>query len=135
MKKIIINILNSKIGWLLLVANLTVFLFLTKEIRQTQKLSTPVCEDGKVVKTALVGPSVLFSIHTLLNFPALLASVGTSELIFRQQKNDPCVEYNFENYPIVYTGELAMIVFFESFQWILVGYLIEMIFGTQKQQK
>lgn len=135
MKEIIINILKSKIGWLLVIANLSVFLFLIGEIRQTQKLSKPICEDGKVVKMALVGPSILFSIHTLLNVPALLASAGTSELIFREQKKDPCIEYNFENYPIVYVGELAMVIISESFQWILVGYLIEIIFGARKQQE
>lgn len=135
MKKIIFNILKSKIGWLLVIANLSVFLFLTEEITQTQKLSTPICEDGKIVKMALVGPSVLFSIHTLLNVPALLASVGISELIFRQQKKDPCVEYSFENYPIVYGAESAMVIIFEFFQWIVIGYLIEILFYPRKRQE
>ena len=125
MRKILISIFGSRVGWLLVIANAIIFLCLIKEIQQNEA-NRPICKNGEVVTMGLMGPSNLFLIHIFTNFPALLIEAKISELVFHNYQ-DPCIYYDFQSYPVVYIGKLTMVVVFQFFQWILIGYLLEKI--------
>lgn len=122
-REFIKNFAKSYLGWLLVIANLAFFLYLLKEILRISELSNIYC-DGNAPNFGIVQTSTLFLIYATLNFPASLIESLLSQILFWNY-NNPCINYSFNDYPVIFTGKIVLGIICQSIQWFLIGYILE----------
>lgn len=112
-----------RLGWLFVVANLAVFLYLLGEMNRVSEFSKFSC-DGNITSFGVVQTSSLFLVHAILNLPASFVEGLLSKILFWNHGN-PCIHYNYDEYPFIFIGKFVIALMCQCMQWFLVGYLFE----------
>ncbi len=115
---------TSRLGWILVIANLLLFAYLFEEIALLQEMSRGFCDESGIKQIGFTQSSNLFNLFVLLNiFPTIIGQY-LSDIIFWNFK-DVCVNYSYEKYPFIYVGKFVILLLCQSIQWLLIGYGFE----------
>lgn len=115
---------TSHFGWLLVVANLLFFAYLFNEIVHLQELSVGFCDENGNLHFGSVQASNLFTLYVGINLPSIIIGQKLSEIIF-WNFNDPCINYTYAKYPLIFVGKFAILILCQSIQWFSIGYFFE----------